>query len=161
MRRFSSTAELQQAVGEELGCSPWLVVDQAMIDQFAQATGDRQWIHCEPEQARQRSPYGTTVAHGFLTLALLPRLLASAFELSGARMLVNYGLNRVRFPAPVPSGSRVRLRCRLAEVRPHSDEAVTLVLDCTVEVQDQPKIACAAQWLVRVFWTRAESSPSA
>ncbi len=156
MRRFRSTRELEQAVGRELGCSPWLEVTQEMIDQFAQATGDRQWIHCDPQRARRESPFGTTVAHGFLTLSLLPRLLEAAFELSGVRLLVNYGLNRVRFPAPVPAGARVRMRCRLAELKPHDQQAVTLTLDCTVEVQGQQKPACVAQWLLRVFWAAGE-----
>ncbi len=152
MQRFQSTGELQQVVGQELGCSPWVEVSQEMIDQFAQATGDRQWIHCDPQRARRESPFGTTVAHGFLTLSLLPRLLGAAFELSGVRLLVNYGLNRVRFPAPVPAGTYVRMRCRLAELKPHDEQAVTLTIDCTVEVQGQQKPACVAQWLLRVFW---------
>jgi acyl dehydratase len=107
VRRFERLLELQGLIGQELGCSDWVPVEQSRIDQFAQATGDHQWIHTDPARAAA-GPYGATVAHGFLTLSLLPVMFASAFEVADVVMGINYGLNRVRFPAPLPAGSRVR-----------------------------------------------------
>ena len=107
MHRYAHLADLQPLVGHEIGVSDWLTVDQARIDLFAQATGDHQWIHVDPERAAA-GPFGTTVAHGFLTLSLVPQLFATAFDIDDVRMGVNYGLNKVRFPAPVPAGSRLR-----------------------------------------------------
>ena len=109
MRTFATLAELEPLVGEELGVSEWIEVTQDRIQRFAEATGDHQWIHLDRERAAG-GPFGTTIAHGFLTLSLLPEMSAGAFAVSDAKMGVNYGLNRVRFPAPVPSGSRLRAR---------------------------------------------------
>ena len=107
MRSFDKLADLQALVGQHIGDSDWITVDQHRIDLFAQATGDQQWIHVDPVRAAA-GPFGTPIAHGFLTLSLLPEMFASAFEVRDTRMGVNYGLNRVRFPAPVPVGSRLR-----------------------------------------------------
>src|SRR5436190_80883 len=107
MRIFESLAELHEAVGEHLGYSGWHRIEQSRIDAFADATGDRQWIHVDPERAAH-GPFGGTIAHGYLTLSLLPMLVAQIYRVSGVRMGVNYGLNRVRFPAPVPVDSLVR-----------------------------------------------------
>src|SRR5882672_1281122 len=112
MIHITHLADLQQRVGEELAVGEWLTVDQPMIDKFADATGDHQWIHVDAERAA-KGPFGTTVAHGYLTLSLLPKLAESAIRIDDVRMGVNYGLNRVRFPAPVPSGSRLRARLKL------------------------------------------------
>jgi acyl dehydratase len=112
-RRYQ-LAELQGHVGQEIGLSDWMSVEQPRIDGFADATGDRQWIHIDPARAAQ-GPFGTTIAHGYLTLSLLPVLLDSALVIEDARMGVNYGLNKVRFTAPVPAGSRLRARFVLAE----------------------------------------------
>src|SRR5690606_5078322 len=103
MRVFENLAELASCVGEEIAVSDWIEVTQERIDAFAQATGHHQWIHVDPERAA-KGPFGTRIAHGYLTLSLLPMLMESAIELRGVRMSVNYGLNRVRFPAPVPAG---------------------------------------------------------
>ena len=109
MTSFEHLADLQSRVGEEVGVSEWITVDQNRIKLFADATGDHQWIHIDAERAA-KGPFGTTIAHGFLTLSLLPEMSASAFQVLDTRMGVNYGLDRVRFPAPVPSGSRLRGR---------------------------------------------------
>ncbi|HZB38113.1 MAG TPA: MaoC family dehydratase, partial [Beijerinckiaceae bacterium] len=114
MRVFASAVELAAAAGSELGVSRWVEVTQERIDQFAQATGDRQWIHVDPERARRESPYGTTVAHGYLTLSMLPVFIYDVIRLEAVRQSVNYGSNRVRFPAPVRAGSRLRGHIRLA-----------------------------------------------
>src|SRR5918911_2747745 len=118
MRVFASPEDMRAAMGTELGVSGWVAVTQARIDAFAEATGDLQWIHVDPERARRESPYGTTVAHGYLTLAMLPVFIYDVIRLDGVRQSVNYGSNRVRFPAPVPAGSRLRGRIRLAAAEP-------------------------------------------
>jgi acyl dehydratase len=107
MRHFEHLHDLQALVGKEIGVSEWIAVEQQRIDQFAQATGDHQWIHVDPVRAAS-GPFGKTIAHGFLTLSLVPEMFATAFDIGDVHMGVNYGLNRVRFTAPVPSGSRVR-----------------------------------------------------
>ncbi|KPC87575.1 dehydratase, partial [Streptomyces sp. NRRL WC-3753] len=106
-RIFASVDELRAAVGEQLGHTDWLEIEQKRIDQFAEATGDHQWIHVDPEQAKE-GPFGTTIAHGYLTLSLLPVFGPQLISVEGVRMGVNYGVNKVRFPAPVPVGSRLR-----------------------------------------------------
>src|SRR5436309_288597 len=112
MKVFEHLSDLQPLVGQAIGESDWIVVDQQRIDRFAEATGDHQWIHVDPVRAAA-GPFGTTVAHGFLTLSLMPEMFASAFKVSDVRMGVNYGLNKVRFPAPVPVDSRLRGRFKL------------------------------------------------
>ena len=149
MQVIQRLSDLQQRVGQELGVGEWLQVDQARIDQFAQATGDHQWIHVDPARAAQ-GPFGATVAHGFLTLSLLPVLLASSFTIADSAMGVNYGLNRVRFPAPVPVGSRLRARAVLQQFEPlPGGDGAQLTLDVTIEREGQDKPVCAAQILVR------------
>src|ERR1700684_3238584 len=108
MREFNSIEELQPLVGQEVAVSDWITIDQERSDRFAEATGDHQWIHVDPERAKS-GPFGTTVAHGYLTVSLLPALLAEILEVKGPRLVVNYGINRLRFPSPVPVGSGVRL----------------------------------------------------
>ncbi len=133
-------------VGKEIFTSDWIDVTQERIDRFAEATGDLQWLHVDPERARRESPYGGTVAHGYLTLSLIPAMLAAGLRVTDARMGVNYGLNRVRFPAPVPAGSRVRGRFVLKE---HSDlpngNGARLVLAVTVEREGSEKPCCLAE----------------
>ena len=149
MREFASLDELRGAVGEPLGTSGWHVVDQARIDAFADATEDHQWIHVDPERAKA-GPFGTTIAHGFLTLSLLPALMGDIYKVEGVRMGVNYGLNRVRFPAPVPSGSRVRGSGELAEVT-EVDGGIQAVVRVTVEAEGQAKPVCVAESVVRLY----------
>lgn len=149
MTRYEHLTDLQPLVGQEIGISDWIVVSQERIAQFAEATGDHQWIHLDAERASS-GPYGTTIAHGFLTLSLLPLLSATAFEVLDTRMGVNYGLNRVRFPAPVPSGSRLRGRFQLTayEAIEGGAQLTTLV---TMEREGGDKPVCVAESVARRF----------
>jgi len=149
MKSFEHLTDLQPLVGQELGVSEWVSVDQKRIDQFAEATGDHQWIHIDPVRAAA-GPFKTTVAHGFLTLSLLPEMSASAFEVRDTRMGVNYGLNRVRFPAPVPSGSRLRGRFKLLSYEPIEGGA-QMVVEVTMEREGSPKPVCVAESVARRF----------
>ncbi|MGH3311003.1 MAG: MaoC family dehydratase [Streptomyces sp.] len=149
-RVFTSTDELAAAVGEELGVSDWLEVDQKRVDLFADATGDHQWIHVDQARAKD-GPFGTTIAHGYLTLSLLPALVPQIMRVEGMRMGVNYGVNKVRFPAPVPVGSRVRARAELAEVS-EAGGGVQVAAKVTVEVEGGEKPVCVAETLSRYFW---------
>ena len=149
MKSFEHLADLQPLVGQELGVSEWVSVEQKRIDQFADATGDHQWIHIDPVRAAA-GPFKTTVAHGFLTLSLLPEMSASAFEVRDTRMGVNYGLNRVRFPAPVPSGSRLRGRFKLLSYEPIEGGA-QMVVEVTMEREGSPKPVCVAESVARRF----------
>ena len=162
MRNMSNTAIenlllfLQPKLGQELHVGDWLVIDQLRIDQFAKVTGDEQWIHIDPERAKKESPYGATVAHGFLTLSLLPFLTQSNHpayfqqNYPGMKYRVNMGVNKVRFPAPVVVGARVRARTVLlnAEV---TGESVQVVYKFTIEIDGKDKPACVAESVVRVF----------
>jgi acyl dehydratase len=149
-RAFQTIRALRAELGREVAVSPWLTVEQPRIDQFAAVTEDRQWIHTDAERAARESPFGATVAHGFLTLALLSHLFAQAVQVGGVRMAVNYGLNRVRFTAPVPAGSRVRARFALQGL-----EDVMGGVQCawavTVEREGSDKPCCMAEWLVRLY----------
>ena len=149
MRQVAHLADLAALVGEEIAVGDWASVDQARIDAFAHATGDVQWIHVDPERAAT-GPFGATVAHGFLTLALLPQLFASALAIVDVRMGLNYGLNRVRFPAPVPVGSRLRAHCRLLAFEPIAGGA-QLVTQITLEREGGSRPACVAEWVTRHF----------
>jgi acyl dehydratase len=142
--------QLQARVGEQIGVSPWFEVAQARIDQFAGAIVDPQWIHIDPERARRESPYGGTIAHGFLTLSLLSHLLESTLDVSRMKMGVNYGLNRVRFTDAVPAGSRIRARFVLngyEEIKGGSQ----LTWGVTVEREGSDKPACVAEWVTRQY----------
>ena len=149
--RIVSVEELRSLVGQELGATDWLVVDQRMIDAFAQATGDHQWIHVDRERARKESPYGRTIAHGFLTLSLLSRLSNEVIEVRGDfGRRINYGLNRVRFPAPVPEGSRIRARLTLGSLE-DIEGGHQIVWQVTTDVEGSQKPALAAEWLIRLY----------
>ncbi|MCC7059675.1 MAG: MaoC family dehydratase [Burkholderiaceae bacterium] len=150
MRVFENLAELAACVGEEIAVSDWVEVTQQRIDAFADATGDRQWIHVDPQRAA-KGPFGTTIAHGYLTLSMLPMFMASAIELRGVRMSVNYGLNRVRFPAPVPAGSRLRARFRVASVEDVGNGGLQIVTEVTVEREGSDKPACIAETVARRY----------
>jgi acyl dehydratase len=146
---YAKLRDLQALVDQELGVSEWLTIDQARIDGFAQATGDLQWIHTEPERAAQ-GPFGSTVAHGFLTLALLPFLSQTAYRVDDARMGVNYGLNRVRFISPVRVGSALRGRYRLLSFEPLEGGA-QLTTQVTLELRGLERPACVAESISRLF----------
>jgi acyl dehydratase len=141
--------ELESRIGEEVGISPWVEILQERIDKFAEATGDFQWIHVDPKRARD-SPFGGTIAHGFLTLSMLPKLSESTFEFSDRKMGVNYGLNKVRFTAPVPAGSRVRLHQVLKGVEDIKG-GVRMTFESSVEIEGSDKPALVAEALVLAF----------
>ena len=141
---------LRARVGTELGRSRWVEVGQDRIATFADATDDHQWIHVDAERIERESPFGTTVAHGFLTLSLLPALVSDVLDFTGAKLVVNYGLNKVRFPAPLPSGSRVRAAIVLAALDEEGG-GTQLTLDVTVEREGGTKPVCVAEFLVRRY----------
>jgi len=150
MKHYAHLADLRALVGQEIGTSDWVTVDQARIDRFADATGDQQWIHVDPVRAAA-GPYGATIAHGYLTLSLLPHLFESGFAIDDQRMAVNYGLNRVRFLTPVRSGSRVRGRFTLRSYEPLDGGGAQLTLEATVELEGSAKPACVAETVSRRF----------
>lgn len=143
--------ELEKRVGEEVGISPWVDITQERIDTFAKAIEDFQWIHVDPARA-QRSPFGGTIAHGFLTLSLLSHLSEMTFSFSDRKMGVNYGLNRVRFTSPVPAGSRVRARFTLAKYEPLDGCGVQVTWNTVVELDGHDKPALVAEWIGRHYY---------
>lgn len=150
-RVINGLEELRTLVGQRLGTSDWMEVTQARVDAFADATDDHQWIHGDPDRARRESPYGTTIAHGFLTLSLCNSLSQQAFRIEQVKMVINYGLNRVRFPGPVKVGSRIRMTSDLMEVK-ETRAGVQIVCKQTFEVEGEPRPACIADAIVRIFF---------
>jgi acyl dehydratase len=142
-------SELKDNVGKELGSSSWHEITQERINTFAQATDDHQWIHVDPEMAAQ-GPFGTTIAHGFLTLSLAPVLMSEIWEFEDVAMGINYGLNRVRFPAPVPVGSKVRATAKLQSVE-EIPNGVQIVVECTFEREGGDKPVCVAETVSRLY----------
>ncbi|MGB8521934.1 MAG: MaoC family dehydratase [Candidatus Acidiferrales bacterium] len=142
---------LKELVGMEIGVTEWFPVTQERIEQFAEATEDRQWIHLDRVRARKESPYGDTIAHGFLTLSLLSHLMKEAIQVQGGvRLAVNYGLNRVRFPAAVRADSRIRARIALVDLKELSD-AAEATYSVTIENEGSAKPVCVAEWIVRYY----------
>lgn len=156
-------AFLHPIIGSEIHIGPWLIIDQERIDRFAEVTGDVQWIHTNPERAKRESPYGETIAHGFLTLSLLPYLTESNHpdffqkNYPGMKMRVNYGLNKVRFPAPVVAGARIRARTVLKSAGKVED-AVQIIYVITIEIENGEKPACVAEFIARVYPQREKIS---
>jgi acyl dehydratase len=150
MTEVESVTKLGEFVGREVGVSEWVEVSQERINQFAEATEDRQWIHTDPERAARESPFERTIAHGFLTLSLLSELMRLAVSVGGVRMGVNYGLDRVRFVSPVPAGSRIRGRFTLSALKEKRSGAQA-TWDVTVEREGEDKPCCVAEWLVRYY----------
>lgn len=149
MRVFDGLDDLRAAVGTQIGSGDWMTVDQERIDTFADATGDHQWIHIDPERA-QDGPFGTTIAHGFLTLSLLSVLVKDVYSVEGVKMGVNYGLNKVRFTSPVAVGSKVRANVELVEVSDVTGGA-QLTTKVTVEIEGSERPALVAEWLTRQY----------
>ena len=147
---FKSMEALRENIGREVAVGDWLTVTQEQINMFAEATGDYQWIHLDEKRAAAESPYGTTIAHGFLTLSLLPRIMGETIKLPPAKMAVNYGLNRVRFAAPVPAGKRVRPRVTLLAVE-EVKGGYQLNWKVVIEVEGSEKPACIAETLSRQY----------
>lgn len=150
MRTVQGLEEMQTLVGQELGVSDWHRVTQEEVDLFAKATHDHQWIHVDPERCKRESPFGGPIAHGYYTIALAPALLAQVLTVRGVRMGVNYGLNKMRLPSPVPVGSRVRARATLAGYEPIAGGA-SVTIGLTFEVEEQAKPACVAEVIYRYY----------
>ena len=150
MKTFENLSDLALLVGQEVAVSDWIPVTQEQVNQFAEATGDHQWIHVDLERAKA-GPFGAPIAHGFLTLSLLPKFMANALEIKNTRMGVNYGLNKVRFTAPVPVGSRLRGRMKLLACEPIDNGGVQMTWLVTVEREGSDKPACVAESLTRRY----------
>lgn len=148
MKTYNELHQLEAMVGEHIGSSGWMSVEQPRIQCFADATDDHQWIHLDVDRAKQ-GPFGSTIAHGFLTLSLVPRMMFEAYTVENLESTVNYGLNRVRFPAPVPAGSRVRGHFRLLSMEAAGTGA-QIVVEATVELEGSAKPACVAESIVRL-----------
>ncbi|MDP1978156.1 MaoC family dehydratase [Undibacterium sp.] len=150
MREFNSLAELKDLIGKEVAHSEWVEISQERVNTFADATGDHQWIHIDVERAKLESPFGGPIAHGFLTLSLLPMLVANAIKLTYVKMGVNYGLNKVRFPSPVPVGSKLRAGLKLLEIEDIKDGA-QFTWEVTIEREGQDKPVCVAESISRCY----------
>jgi len=150
MRNFQTLSELAACVGQEVATSDWTTITQQQVNLFAEATGDHQWIHVDPERAAA-GPFGGPIAHGFLTLSLLPKFFESSFEIVESRMGVNYGLDKVRFTAPVPVGSRLRARMKLLAAEPIDNSGMQMTWEITVEREGFAKPVCIAESLVRRY----------
>ncbi len=150
MRSFQTLSELAACVGQEVATSDWITITQQQVNLFAEATGDHQWIHVDPERATA-GPFGGPIAHGFLTLSLLPKFFESAFEIVESSMAVNYGLNKVRFTAPVPVGSRLRARMKLLTAESIDNSGMQMTWEVTVEREGFAKPVCIAESIVRRY----------
>ena len=150
MKNFENLEQLAALVGQPVATSEWIVVTQEAINQFAQATGDHQWIHVDVERAKA-GPFGAPIAHGFLTLSLIPQFVASAIYIADVRMGVNYGLNRVRFMGPVPAGSRVRAALTLLKAEPIENRGRQLTWEVTAEREGVAKSVCIAESIARLY----------
>lgn len=150
VREIAGVAGLRQLTGQHVALSRWFEITQQRVDTFADATEDHQWIHVDAERSERESPFGATVAHGFLTLSLLPAMLGSALHLAGIRMAVNYGLNKVRFPAPVPVGSRLRARLDIIAVE-DAQQGAQVTWAVTIEREGDSKPVCVAEFLMRCY----------
>lgn len=151
LREIEGIEELRGLVGQEVGSSDWFIVTHDLIRAFADVTGDQQWIHCDPERAKTESPYGTTIAHGFLTLSLLSQLHGQSVKIRGDfKMAINYGLNRVRFPAPVPASARIRTHSTLQSLE-EIQGGYQLIWAIMVEIENGPKPALVAEWITRLY----------
>jgi acyl dehydratase len=150
MKTFQTLQDLAACVGQEVAVSDWITVTQEQVNRFADATGDHQWIHVDVERAKA-GPFGGPIAHGFLTLSMLPKFYEAAFEVTESRMGVNYGLNRVRFMAPVPVGGRLRGRMKLLTSEPIANDGLQMTWETTIELEGSPKPACVAESVVRRY----------
>ena len=152
MKLISSIDDAVSLVGSELGVSDWLEIDQQRINVFADVTGDHQWIHVDVERAKNESPYGAPIAHGFLTLSLIPALSKDNFRVQNAQLVINYGLNKVRFLSAVPVGSRIRVRSELADAVAKDAGTVDLTVRHTIEIDGVDKPAAVAEMIARVLF---------
>lgn len=160
MQTFANLADFSAHAGQSLGETEYMTITQEMVDLFAQATGDHQWIHTDPERAARESPYKTAIAHGFLTLSLAPKLMAEIYRVESVKMGVNYGANKIRFTNAVPVGSRLRMKAWLHHVEPQNSNedtnggsagAVRAIVECAFEVEGETKPACVAELITLLF----------
>lgn len=151
MKTFQNLTEFRGQLGQEIGVSPWETISQAQINAFADATSDHQWIHIDEEKAAQFSPFKTTIAHGFLTLSLAPKLMADLYKIDSVKMGINYGANKVRFTAPVPAGRRVRMRMTLKQVEDQAPNGIRATAECIFELEGSEKPACVAELITLLF----------
>ena len=152
MKLITSIDDATGLVGSELGVSEWLEIDQQRVNDFADVTGDHQWIHIDVERAKKESPYGAPIAHGFLTLSLIPALSKDNFRVQNAKLVINYGLNKVRFLSAVPVGSRIRVRSELADAVAKDEGTVDLTVRHTIEIDGSEKPAAVAEMIARVLF---------
>jgi acyl dehydratase len=152
MKLITSIDDATGLVGSELGVSDWLEIDQQRVNDFADVTGDHQWIHIDVERAKKESPYGAPIAHGFLTLSMIPALSKDNFRVQNAKLAINYGLNKVRFLSAVPVGSRIRVRSELADAVAKDESTVDLTVRHTIEIDGVEKPAAVAEMIVRVLF---------
>ena len=152
MKLINSVDDAVAAIGQELGVSRWVDIDQSRIDAFADVTMDQQWIHVDADKAKAESPYGATIAHGFLTLSLIPGVSKDNYRVENAKMGINYGLNKVRFLSAVTVGSRIRVRSEMADATRIGDDAVNLTVRHTVEIDGVEKPAAVAELIARFIW---------
>jgi acyl dehydratase len=148
---FESKEEFLKKIGDDLGTSDWFEVTQEKVNLFADATGDHQWIHVDPERASQ-GPFGKTIAHGYFTLALVPLLMKDVISVKGVKMGINYGVNKVRFPSPVPVGKKVRLNAKLASAEEVDPNGVHVIYEMSFEVEGEEKPACVAETIFRFYF---------
>ena len=151
MRHFATVADLQAEIGNEVAVSDWMTISQERVNQFAEATDDPQWIHIDVERAKRESPFGGTIAHGYMTLSLIPALFESVVELPAGKMSINYGLNKVRFPSPMLVGGRLRGRFKLLAIEP-MDGCVQSIWQMTIEREGSDKAVCVAESVLRKYF---------
>lgn len=148
---FENISEFKSMVGKQLPDGNWYTITQQMINDFANATLDKQWIHVDEERAQKESPFKSTVAHGFMSVAMISRMLEEAFAIKSIKMGLNYGLNKVRFPNPVPVNSELRMLSSVKEIVPLGDNGIKVTFNCTIEIKGQEKPACVAEFLAALF----------
>jgi acyl dehydratase len=148
---FENISEFKSMVGKQLPEGNWYTITQQMIDDFANATLDKQWIHVDQERAKKESPFKSTVAHGFMSVAMISRMLEEAFAIKSIKMGLNYGLNKVRFPNPVPVNSELRMLSSVKEIEALGDNGIKVTFNCTIEIKGQEKPACVAEFLAALF----------
>jgi len=149
--QFENLAALKAHIGKPLASTEWITVTQTMINDFAEATMDKQWIHVDVERAKKESPFGKTIAHGFMSVAMTSKFVEEALSIKSVKMGLNYGLNKVRFPHPVPVDARLRMHPTVAEVEDYGDNGAKVMFDIVIEIEGVEKPACAGQFIILLF----------
>lgn len=150
-QEFKNFEEFKEMLGKELPKGDWYAINQEMINDFANATLDKQWIHVDEDRAKKESPFKSTVAHGFMSVAMISRMLEEAFTIKSVKMGLNYGLNKVRFPNPVPVNSELRMLSSVKEIEPLANNGIKVTFNCIIEIKGQEKPACVAEFLAALF----------